>query len=165
MRALACAAILSVLLLGCQSTRPRATGTVPVVYQIGFGQSHDHGRVAVERFSIGEAQGPHLQLFNHYATIPITIIGHVDGDKGWRPFIHAVHVSERLEPSKSVGEQAGIIEFTPIHSIREDSTFPGGAESFTVQLMYPVSTWDWGPNHYSFSCGDIQHSLQLEQRK
>lgn len=131
---------------------------VPITYNIGW-WSHQN-LLIVDNFSV-EISDSRLNLFNSKSIIAYTVSGKLKVKKGWKPYIKEVHISERVDTSKSLGI---LIEITPIVGLEkvEDDI---GEQSFEFTNEHQVSSRFWGDNSFRFFCGRFEKDIEVFQRK
>jgi len=157
-------ALLAVYFILLKTRIPKPKSDVEVVYKIGW--NGYAGTVAVTSLET-EVLYDSLTLFNTKALVQYTITGTVTNKAGWRPYIQAVHLSERWVPSSDSPDRnmAGDIQVLPIAGVEKDESYQGETLKFSVKVQDYLTTGGWGENIYHVSSFDWKDRIVLFQKK
>ncbi|PKV53063.1 hypothetical protein ATE84_5197 [Aquimarina sp. MAR_2010_214] len=146
------------------STEPRnPTVQIQETHSIGWWSKQE--ALTVDTFEVQIIESK-LNLFNSKSLVKYRIKGSLNYDKGWRPFIKEIHLSERfLTHSDSVENPDAIIEITPIIGAEDDESYNEEKIEFDITNEKIINSFHWGNNKLRFKCLEIIDDINLSQRK
>ena len=108
-----------------------------------------------------------LNLFNSKSLINYRIKGSLSYEKGWRPLIKEIHLSERFltHSNDSLENPDAIIEITPIIGALDDENYNGEEIEFDITNEKIINSFHWGNNRLRFKCLEKTNDIILKQRK
>ena len=134
---------------------------IETTYEIGW-WAHQRD-LSVAQFSVNIIDS-RLNLFNNKSLLSYTIGGTLTGTKSWKPYLNKIHLSERYVNFGTDSVQ-GIIEITPVISVKENNAYEGEALPFHVTNELIIESSSWGKNKFLFKCVDHETDIELTQRK
>lgn len=147
------------------STEPRSPKVqIPETHLIGWWSKQEALTVDTFEVKIIESR---LNLFNSKSLIKYRIKGSLNYDKGWKPFIKEIHLSERFlkNLNDSIDYPDAIIEITPIIAAENDDNYNGERIEFDITNEKTINSFHWGNNKLRFKCLEIINDINLSQRK
>jgi hypothetical protein len=146
---------------------------IAVTYEIGWWSSQDELRV--DSFTVKTIESK-LNLFNSESLISYTTKGFLTGEKGWKPYIEKVHMSQRfireynrqLHPyldKDTVKLPEAIIEITPIVQVTEDKNYNGEKIPYKFTNELKLTSFHCGDNWLRIQCKEKYEDIILQQRK
>jgi hypothetical protein len=155
------AAFLAIFYLRSLGAVPREPKSdVPITYQITRGSGGSD--LEIKSFEVSVLEAP-LNLFNSRALVQIVFEGTVKGQRGWKPSIDAVQMSERLKPSGA--DEILDIEAEPRMDHKADKQYQGGLVPFRIKIEYIVAAWKWGKNRIDFHTRGFEKTIVLHHPK
>lgn len=148
---------------GLQPEIPKPKSDVPITYKIGW-WNYQKG-LAVQSLTTEKIYAS-LNLMNAKAVIQYNIKGKLTHEKGWRPYIKSVFLSERWlkNPENFNGNTAEIL-IKPIVGIKKDELYNGKVVSFDIKVQDYLHSGGWGTNTYIIKAQNQQSVITLQQRK
>jgi hypothetical protein len=131
--------------------------------------------LTVGKLSVAVTDGK-LNLFNSYSLISYSVAGRLKGNPSWKPYIGAVHISQRflrmydrerhpyLDKDTATIPEA-IVEITPVVMVAEDKSYKGEPVSFSFTNELKLQSFHYGNNWIRFKCHSLQKDITLRQVK
>jgi len=146
---------------------------IKVTYEIGSWYYQDE--LHVDSFIVKTIDS-RLNLFNSESLISYTTKGILIGEKGWKPYIDKVHMSQRfireynrkLHPyldKDTVKLPEAIIEITPIVQVKEDKNYNGEKIPYEFTNELKLISFHMGDNWLRMQCKEKYKDIILQQRK
>lgn len=170
-----CFALFSILIVICAffayviiynidiNTAPKPTSDVPIEYKIKELSYNEALDVTELKASFVFDR---INILSFKAVVQYEIKGTFAYKKGWRPYIRAVHISERWKTlPKNFEQKIGDIVLTPIVSVSEDKTYEGERLDFTVKIQDYLYSGGWGETLYIVRSQDKKSEITLNQIK
>jgi len=152
--------IASCAILGSSVRSPDSD--VPFTYQIGWWPYQEFLEVTALRTKIVDSR---LNLFNAKTLVSINIQGKIRNDNNWKPYIKAVHISEKVVHSGNFANSEAEIQVTPIIKTKEDKTYKGEVIEFNINQELIVNSMGWGKNTYIITSQDKKQVIEVQQMK
>ncbi|AUC15897.1 hypothetical protein BTO06_12370 [Tenacibaculum sp. SZ-18] len=153
------------LLLYSLSSEPRDPKVeITETYSIGWWSKQE--ALNVDSFEIKIIDSK-LNLFNSKSLVSYRIKGNLYYEKGWRPFIKEIHLSERFltHSNDSINNPEAMIEITPVIGAEDDESYNGEKIEFDITNEKKMNSFHWGNNRIRFKCLEKINDITLSQRK
>jgi hypothetical protein len=131
---------------------PLPRSDVPVTSDLGswWGLTRN---VQIEDLQV-EVVDARLGLFNDRALVRFRLIGNVTHESdGWRPYISAFQMSQRLR-FETTSRPFSDIELLPVVALREDKGYSREKIHFDVAIEKHIEALNWGATRYTVVAGD-----------
>ncbi len=143
---------------------------IPIIYQLGWWAHQEVFEIT--SFDVQVIKS-HLNLLNSVSFIRYTVKGYLHKETTGMPYIQSVHHSEQLlesgnefsEEADSVISVHAHIQITPIVHVKNTKRPAAEFIPFEFTNEYKLKSLRWGDNCFQFSCGGINRTIHLTQRK
>ncbi len=163
--------ILGVILLAalfvtkCMKLGPavrKPESSVPFIYQIGWWPYQEDMEVTSLKIKLLDSR---LNLFNGRSLVSLAISGKMRTDKGWRPYIKSVHISEQVIKGGNFAGCRREIRVTPLVGVREDNNYNGELLPFVITQELILFSMGWGKNRFTIISQDQNQEIEVIQKK
>lgn len=134
---------------------------IPITYNVGWWSYQD--QMKIESFGVKMIEN-NLNLFNSKSLMSYEIKGEINYSGHWKPYIHEVHISERIT-TDSTSHHHRIIEITPIVKTKKDKEKKGGIVKFDFKNEHTITSGGWGNNKIKIKCLDKEETIEFKQIK
>lgn len=134
---------------------------VPVNYNINWMAHQELMCINSLKVKIVESK---LNLFNDKSLISYEISGTLNKTGSFRPYIHEVHIAERIMADSS-RHNSRIIEITPIVRTKKAKNDSSEKIEFSFTNEHTINSSGWGFNTIKIKCMDKEEMIELRQLK
>lgn len=157
------AAVYFILIETVEPDLPNPKSDVPIEYKIGWWSNQKGLSVQTLETNVIFDQ---LNLFNSTALVEYRIQGTITNTQKWRPYIRAVHLSERwVSTPENFKIPTATIVLTPIVASKSDESYNGETIKFNIKIQDYLKSGGWGNNQYFVTSQTQESKIELHQRK